>query len=461
MEEAQTDMAQSDRSAQAILSHLDSFSLNRHLLSDPTVRAFRDLVSSVASGSKDPYSPVGDLAYRLLRATADRPMAEGLSLWQNHLVNAFLSGPWPDPIAMVSDTPLAEEFHRSDLRHLLELMRISPSVIESLIGQSAQAYTPLPCLFDPSKGTIGSPGGDGVTAQRSPVTELRQRLLSDMVLPGLDLPTLDSTVSRIRSELGYGILSLTHVFTYRPDAGLTPVLDPDPVSLDDLLLYDRQKQAITANTERLARGLPASNILLYGRRGTGKSSMVKAVARDMALSGVSLVQLAREELCHLPSLTELLKTGNRRFIVFVDDLSFDESERGFREIKAAIEGGVRIQPDNLVIYATSNRRHLVEERFSDGDEVRGQDTVHEKLSLADRFAMTILFPSPDKETYLSIARGLALKYGAEVEDSEFDSEALEWAALHNGFSCRTARQFALSVAPRSTAQRSAAPRRPE
>jgi predicted AAA+ superfamily ATPase len=229
------------------------------------------------------------------------------------------------------------------------------------------------------------------------------------------------------------------------DRGLTPILRPDPITFDDLIGYEEQRQAVRRNTEHFLNGLPANNLLLYGERGTGKSSTVKALLHAYADRGLRLVEVAKSALADFPAIIEALADHPQRFVLFVDDLSFDENETGYAELKALLEGGVEVRPSNVVLYATSNRRHLVIERFGDrampDDEIHAQDTLQEKLSLADRFGVTIIFLAPDQQQYLDIVVGLARRRGLPIEEATLRRRALQWATWNNGRSGRTARQF--------------------
>lgn len=232
----------------------------------------------------------------------------------------------------------------------------------------------------------------------------------------------------------------------RRDGGqIVPISRPDPITFDDLFGYEEQRRVVRRNTESFLRGLPANNLLLYGDRGTGKSSTVKALLNAYADQGLRLVEVAKSALGDFPEIVNRLAERPERFIIFVDDLSFDEGEGGYTELKAILEGGVEVRPENVILYATSNRRHLVLERFSDrvapGDEVHAQDTLQEKLSLADRFGVTVIFGTPDQEQYLRIVTGLARRRGLAVDEERLRRQALQWASWNNGRSGRTARQF--------------------
>ena len=226
---------------------------------------------------------------------------------------------------------------------------------------------------------------------------------------------------------------------------LEGIADPDPIRLTDLVGYERERAEVVRNTERFLAGLPAHNVLLVGERGTGKSSTVKALMNEYADQGLRLVEMARDQLSDLSGVLQVLRRRPQKFILFLDDLSFEDHETEYKPLKAVLEGSVAPRPANVLLYATSNRRHLVRERFSDRaqdpDDVRRRDTVEEKLSLADRFGLHALFLSPDQERYVAIAIALARANGITLPDADLRARAIRWAEWHNGRSPRTARQF--------------------
>ena len=228
------------------------------------------------------------------------------------------------------------------------------------------------------------------------------------------------------------------------DGGLRAVPHPDPVRLSDLIGYEKEREPLRRNTQRLLAGLPSHHALLYGLPGTGKSSTVKAVLNEYATVGLRLVELAKEDLEELPALLEALRGRGPCFILFIDDLSFEEHEVEYKALKALLEGSIEEPPGNVRLYATSNRRNLIRERFSDreeGDDVHERDTMQEKLSLVTRFGLRLTFPSPDQRRYLEIVSGLARERGVKIPTGELEERALLWDRWHAGRSGRTARQF--------------------
>ncbi len=246
---------------------------------------------------------------------------------------------------------------------------------------------------------------------------------------------------------GSGIFSEYKALRWRNEDGkghLEGIVSPDPIELSSFIGYKLERFEIIQNTEQLLQGLPANNILLYGDRGTGKSSTVKAILNKYASQGLRLIEVSKHNLSDLPDILKILEGRGLKFIIFVDDLSFESDETNYRELKSILEGGIEVKPSNVLIYATSNRRHLIKEYFSDrsaGDEIGGFDTMQEKLSLADRFGIAVTFISPDQEKYLQIVEGIAKQRGIDIDFDILKKEALKWEILHSGRSPRTARQF--------------------
>jgi predicted AAA+ superfamily ATPase len=226
--------------------------------------------------------------------------------------------------------------------------------------------------------------------------------------------------------------------------GIVGVERPDPVCFDDLIGYDLQKEKIIENTEFFVSGRRCNNMLLCGDRGTGKSSSVKALLNKFKSRGLRLVALPKAEIDALPALMDALAPRGLKFIVFIDDLSFEEDETGYKSFKSALEGGVCSQPDNVLVCVTSNRRNIIKEIWrdrEDREEINVNDALQEKRSLADRFGLAVTFSAPDKSEYLDIVRGIARREGLEADDGELARLALQWELRQGGRSGRAARQF--------------------
>ena len=220
----------------------------------------------------------------------------------------------------------------------------------------------------------------------------------------------------------------------------------ETIRLDDLIGYAHQKELLTGNTTAFVSDKPANNVLLVGARGTGKSSGVKALVNEYYSQGLRLVQITKPQLKTLPDLMETLrKFLSKRFIIFLDDLSFEESEAEYKYLKSAIEGGVESRPENVLIYATSNRRHLIREtwrdRSEDHDELYRDDSANETISLSDRFGLIIHYYAPTQAEYLEIIRSMLKRRGIELDAETLRIEGLRWEMSHSGRNGRTAQQF--------------------
>lgn len=242
--------------------------------------------------------------------------------------------------------------------------------------------------------------------------------------------------------VGYGMFSRHHMFSVK-DCIITPVKWPDPIRLFNLEGYEAERKAVIDNTIALLNGKPAANVLLYGDAGTGKSSTIKAIVNDFKDKGLRLIQITKKQFSNIPVIMEELSRNPLKFILFIDDLSFAKDSDDFNALKAILEGSVFLKTPNILIYATSNRRHLVKESFSDrsGDDIHLNETIQELCSLSDRFGLSVNFFKPDRELYLKIVRGLKKQYGVKMDDENLESEAEKYAIHRGGRSPRAARQF--------------------
>ncbi len=240
---------------------------------------------------------------------------------------------------------------------------------------------------------------------------------------------------------GYGMFSKYNAFTWR-DHDLYPIAGTDPILLSDLKNYELQRQKVIDNTESFVHGYPSNNVLLYGDRGTGKSSTVHAVLNAYAPQGLRMIEISKSDIPDLTMIRELLADSPMKFIIFIDDLCFDSHDDSFGELKAALEGSLSGRKHNTLIYATSNRRHLIKESFSDREnDINRNDIMQEQLSLSDRFGLSITFVNPDKKDYLDIVEKIAADRNLEVDKDRLFTVAEQWATRKGGRSPRCARQF--------------------
>ena len=282
--------------------------------------------------------------------------------------------------------------------------------------------------------------------------KLRQGLAWDGYLPGFAVKQVNLAQSyRERCEnigkFGYGIYAKYHMFYVNPENKIVPVRNPDRTRLSSLVDYEREKKIIVDNTVALLEGKPAANILLTGDAGTGKSSTVKAVVNELHDRGLRILEVRKEQLHEIPGVLDELNSNPLKFILFIDDLSFQKDDDNFSALKAILEGSVSAKSQNVVIYATSNRRHLVKETFSDrdGDDIHRNDTMQEIISLSERFGIQITFQKPNKQTYLDIVRHLAEERGVAYDPTQLEIEAERFALGRGGRSARAAKQFVDSL----------------
>ena len=247
-------------------------------------------------------------------------------------------------------------------------------------------------------------------------------------------------------KFGTGLFAEYRAFAWR-SGQLSGISHPDRINLKELVCCDWQRDALVKNTEFLLAGYPALHVLLYGSRGSGKSSLVKSLLNEFGSRNLRLIEVSKIDLQDLPVIVDRLRAVPQKFIIFVDDLSFEEDDDAFKSLKVVLEGNVTARPQNVVVYATSNRRHLIREFFDDrprprdGDEVHAWDTVQEKLSFSDRFGLTLTFEPADQNTYLTIVRHLAEQADIKLAPEDLEHRAKEWETRRNGRSGRTARQF--------------------
>ena len=259
---------------------------------------------------------------------------------------------------------------------------------------------------------------------------------------------MKDTLTEFYKDYGVGKFGLHKAFRVAHDEDgvkIVPIQNIAHVYLDDLVGYEIPKQKLIENTEAFVEGRKANNCLLFGDAGTGKSSSIKGIANEYYEKGLRIIEVYKHQFQDLNDVITQIKNRNYKFIIYMDDLSFEDFEIEYKYLKAVIEGGLEKKPKNVLIYATSNRRHLVREKFSDKEERRDDlhagDTVQEKLSLVSRFGVTIFFAAPDKKEFQNIVRVLAERYGVKLPEEELLLEANKWELAHGGLSGRTAQQF--------------------
>lgn len=285
------------------------------------------------------------------------------------------------------------------------------------------------------------------------VSELNKEKLCGLLEYNGFLPEFTSTHLHLKEiylhraenigKYGYGIYAKNRMFYVDEQGNIVPVLHPDKTELSNLVDYERERNIIIDNTKALLQGKPAANLLLTGDAGTGKSSTVKAVANALWNEGLRIVEVRKDQLRSIPKILDELSSNPLKFVLFIDDLSFLKDDDNFNALKAVLEGSVTAKSSNVVIYATSNRRHIIKEKFSDreGDDVHRNDTMQELVSLSERFGIHVTFSKPNKETFLHIVHHLAEENGIDIPKDEIKLLAERFALERGGRSARLAKQF--------------------
>ena len=382
-----------------------------------------------------------------------KALAASQQSWQDYLVTQILRDDNPfsqqvqvTPVEKLPPALIAAT--RQDLQVLQSLSQCSSEQLSHWVQLAAKPkVAPIAWHHD---GNVGTPSGvhQSTGALHDPSFREKLQQLDDW-------GDAVEILAEYYQQSGTGLFAQYHAFRWQ-SGQLTGIARPDPIQLTELAGYESQKAALLKNTECLLAGYPALHILLYGSRGTGKSSLVKGLLNQyndsangdsLAVRGLRLIEVAKSELKDLPILQEQLRPIPQKFIIFVDDLSFEEDDDAFKALKVVLEGSVTARPPNVVVYATSNRRHLIREFFEDrprprdSDEVHAWDTIQEKLSFSDRFGLTLTFEPANQDTYLKIVHHLAEQSKIALSHNELEYSALQWATRHNGRSGRTARQF--------------------
>ncbi len=275
--------------------------------------------------------------------------------------------------------------------------------------------------------------------------------LSNRMEQAKDVEGFFTAVTEFYRDYGVGMFGLNKAFRIqdRTDSKLVflPINNMDKVMLSDLVGYEIQKKKLVDNTRAFVEGKKANNVLLFGDSGTGKSTSIKAIVNEFYDQGLRMIEIYKHQFKDLSNVIAAVKNRNYKFIIYMDDLSFEEFEIEYKFLKAVIEGGVETKPDNILIYATSNRRHLIRETWSDRNDVQQDegmhrsDTMQEKLSLVNRFGVTINYSKPSQKEYFDIVIHLAAKAGIKMSEDELKAEANKWELSHGGISGRTAQQF--------------------
>ena len=301
------------------------------------------------------------------------------------------------------------------------------------IDQIYEKLFPTSVKYTPSDNSHGFFEG-----YRNSITRMTEAKSSNELLDGL-----------IRHYREYGSGELSRYAAFKYDGGLFGISEIENVTFDTLVGLEHQKQILKDNTEAFLKGKTANNVLLFGDRGTGKSSSVKALLNMYAKDGLRIIEIPKHYIADIPQMTKVLGGKPHKYILFLDDLTFETHETEYRALKIAMEGQLQAMPKNVLIYATSNRRHLIRETWEDrqGSDVHVNDRMQETLSLAERFGISLVFSSPNQKEYLHIAEELLKRHGIEMT-ADIEKQALVWQMNYGGRSARCAKQFVASYASR-------------
>lgn len=376
---------------------------------------------------------------RLLQTATDYGFDN--NLWHNYLTFLLITS--ENPFSITCEKVGASEgsvnyFARNDFKAFQELFKYDFGKIEETLGidcfsriSDYQAISKKDMMYNKN------------------VSEKVQALSLRLEKAG-DEAEFFSCVTDFYKDYGVGMFGLNKAFRIlNVSEGIRfhPINNMDAVMLNDLIGYEFQKQKLVDNTKAFVEGRKANNVLLYGDSGTGKSTSIKAIVNEFYGQGLRMIEIYKHQFQDLSNIIAQIKNRNYKFIIYMDDLSFEEFEVEYKFLKAVIEGGVETRPDNILIYATSNRRHLIKENWGDRDDMEHSggmhrsDTLEEKLSLVNRFGVTINFSKPTQKEYFHIVIELAGKAGINLSDEILCAEANKWELSHSGISGRTAQQF--------------------
>lgn len=364
------------------------------------------------------------------------------NLWHNYL--AYLLATTENPFTILSEkigekNGSVNELVKQDLEIFLELFNYDFSEIENLLDINCFSiitnYTAVVKKEQLYNNDVS----------------FKVQELSQQIEEVKNVDEMFNVITSFYKKYGVGKYGLNRAFQLSHDEKsdfIIPITSLDDVTLDDLVGYELQKEKLLHNTKSFLAGKKANNVLLYGDAGTGKSTSIKALLNQFYPQGLRMIEVYKHETEYLPKIINEIKNRNYKFILYMDDLSFEESESEYKYLKALIEGGLETKPDNVLIYASSNRRHLIKETWnermntSSEEELYHSDTIREKLSLVDRFGVTIGYYKPSVKEYFEIVKTIARRYPEiTLSDEELEDEANKWLRTHGGQSGRTAEQL--------------------
>lgn len=364
------------------------------------------------------------------------------NLWHNYLTFLLMTNENPFSITcekVGAQDGSVNEFVKDDFAAFKELFDYDFTQIEKVL--SVDCFTKLSNYKAISKTEL---------MYNKNVSE-KVQTLSEKLEKATSAEQFFELVTEFYKQYGVGMYGLNKAFRIKTDnsgkVSIVPINNMDRVMLDDLVGYEIQKKKLVDNTKAFVAGKKANNVLLFGDSGTGKSTSIKAIVNEFYEDGLRMIEIYKHQFKDISNVIAQIKNRNYKFIIYMDDLSFEEFEIEYKFLKAVIEGGVETRPDNILIYATSNRRHLIKETWKDRDDVEHDnglhrsDTMEEKLSLANRFGLSICYSKPTPKEYYNIVEVLAKKNGIYMPQEQLRAEANKWELMYGGISGRTAQQF--------------------
>lgn len=431
----------------AALQSAQGLPLLRSILRDKAGEAVLDLLRALSASHPDAPAIATSYshAFHELAEVANEEATPRLDdAWQAYLAARLIDdrNPWSEQVERVGSARVSPALRAQARRDLRALQRLFSLDARSLLELVDELVAPaLPALRD---AWIPWSGLASWRAEEPPAHA--RDTLAARIATCDDWTTLVEPLEQHWARHGTGPQARYHVLRWSAtDKAFAGIAYPDPVRLASLVGQERQQERLTKNIERFLAGLPAQDMLLYGPPGTGKSSTVKALVNAYADQGLCLVEVSKEDIGDLPVVVAQLRERAPHYLLFIDDLSFEEHETAYKALKVMLEGTAEARPANVLICATSNRLNLIRENFSDRgrptEDVNWRDTMDEKQSLAHRFALRVTFISPDQRQYLRIVEALAHQRGLELSPETLQERALQWERQHTGRSGRLARQF--------------------
>ncbi|SMB87262.1 hypothetical protein SAMN00017405_1265 [Desulfonispora thiosulfatigenes DSM 11270] len=417
-----------------ILRDLNQLIIYRGILQDELVQKVQRIADLIAKGNKE---ELNDEYYELCALLLQKVDELSLStdLWKEYIIHLILQD---ENIFSLNSERIGENISEDllkltekDLHILKKLYNYDWDWVSNIIGDESKVINNYTHTFVDNN------------VNKMYISTVKQ--LKELFSTKISTMGLVKTLNMYYFSTGCGQLCRYVSFRFIPGKGLLGINDVDPITFEDLIGYEYQKNILIKNTDSFLTGKKANNVLLFGDKGTGKSSSVKALGNKYCSKGLRLIELSKDQLTYFPELIKSIRGRGLYFIIFMDDLSFEDFEVEYKHLKAIIEGSLELRPDNVLIYATSNRRHLIKENWSDRENAHGElhmsDTEQEKLSLADRFGISITYGSPNQEEFLQIVEELAKKNMVDLPGDELRNQALKWELWHHGRSGRTASQF--------------------